>query len=229
MRLYNLRGELLKSISINSNQTPHDIAVLRNGVLTYTDYHDRSINFVKNDEVYDHALIKLQGWKPRYLCRTYYGDFLVIMTSDDKKQTKIMRYIDSTENQSIQWDDQGRPLYSSSVTTKFITENKNLDICVADRGACVVVVVSAAGQLRFRYYGHQESFKQTGITTDSQGMILIADFETHLIHILDENGNFSRYIDNCDVDRPHGLCVDFNDSLFVAEHRGKVKKIQYYK
>lgn len=190
MRLYNLRGELLKSISTNSNQTPHDIAVLRNGVLAYTDYHDRSINFVKNDEVYDHASIKLQGWKPRYLCRTYYGDFLVIMTSDDKKQTKIMRYIDSTENQSIQWDDQGRPLYSSSVTTKFITENKNLDICVADRGACVVVVVSAAGQLRFRYYGHQESFKPTGIATDSQGMILISDFETHLIHILDENGNF---------------------------------------
>ena len=49
MRLYNLRGELLKSISINSNQTPHDIEVLRNGVLAYTDYHDRSINFVKND------------------------------------------------------------------------------------------------------------------------------------------------------------------------------------
>ena len=229
MRLYNLRGELLKSVPTNSNQTPHDIAVLRNGDLAYTDYHGRSINMVKKDGKHIHPSINLQGWMPRYLCKTYYGDFLVIVDSDDKKQTKIMRYFDSTEKQSIQWDDQGLPLYTPNGTTIFLTENKNLDICVADAYACAVVVVSAVGQLRFRYYGHQESFKPTGITTDSQGMILISDFETHLIHILDENGNFSRYIDNCDVDRPHGLCVDFNDSLFVAEHRGKVKKIQYYK
>ncbi|XP_062575717.1 uncharacterized protein LOC134237605 [Saccostrea cucullata] len=222
------QGSLLKAIKTKSRNEPADIAVTKSGDLVYTDTDDRTVNIVKNEKI--EAVIRLQNWRPKGVCSTSSGDLLVILMSNNKKQSKVVHYHGFIEKQTIQFDDKGKTLFSDS--TNFITENRNLDICVSDSGVTAVVVVNQAGKLRFRYTGHtpapkKKSFSPRGITTDSQSHILTADDNNECIHIIDQDGQFLRYID-CELDAPWGLCSDTNDNLFVVQkYISQVKKIKY--
>ena len=69
MRLYNLQGELLKSVPTKSGNAPCGIAVIQSGDLVFTDVREGSINIVKNTEI--QSLIRLCGWRPLNLCSTF--------------------------------------------------------------------------------------------------------------------------------------------------------------
>lgn len=164
------------------------------------------------------------------MCSTSSDELLVVIVNDNNNQTKIVRYSGSTETQSIQFDDKGKPLFSATGNSDFpqcICENTNLDICVADIYNNAVVVVNQNGEFRFRY-APSELFYPVGIATDSQSRILISGRESDIIHIVDQDGYYLRYISNCYLQSPWGLCLDTKDNLFVAESAtGKVKKIKY--
>lgn len=148
MNLVNIEGEVIKSVHTKSGNTTEDIAVTQSESvdLIYTHYNDRSVNIVKNTQI--RTLFKVRGWKPRGICCTSTDDLLVVLVSHENKPAKVVRYSGTKEKQSIQFNEKGQQLYSSSCI-KYITENKNLDICVADNDAGTIVEVNKGGKLRF--------------------------------------------------------------------------------
>nr|XP_019923776.2 uncharacterized protein LOC109619031 [Crassostrea gigas] len=224
-------GKCRKTITTKSKEPPSDITVKSGGELVYCDINSKTLNEMKDGQIEE--IIRFKGWKPSNLCVTSIGDFLVTLYNDDMTQSKIIRYSGSSEKQTIQFDNGGKPLYSVNSKIKYITENRNHDICVADHGASAVVVVNQYGKLRWRQTGHfsgdtKKSFEPYGITTNSQSQILTADCDNHYILILDQNGQFLRYIE--DVKNPYSVCVDNLDNLYVAEYlTGNVKVIKYLK
>lgn len=126
MHLYNINGELVKEIQTKSGKHPKDLSLTRCGNLVYTDVDDRSVNIVENAQI--QTVIKLSGWIPCCVCCTASDDLLVSMEIDDEDEedfdyddeyndtiTKVVRYTGSIEKQSIQFNEKGKPLYSSAV------------------------------------------------------------------------------------------------------------------
>ncbi|XP_056016222.1 uncharacterized protein LOC130053291 [Ostrea edulis] len=223
IRLMNTKGTTMEEIVTESGNTPYDLTVTREGHLVYSDLKDRSINRQKNGKI--ECLIKREGWIPRAICRISTHDVLVIMTTDDRKESEIVRYCTSTTTRT-QYNDNGKPVYFDP---DYVTENKNLDFVVSNYNTKTVMAVDKKGKFRFSYNGNlKKSFTPRGVTTDNMCNILIADRDNHVIHIIDQNGQFLRYIDNCNLHRPYDLSTDSNDMLFVTESEsGIVKQIRY--
>lgn len=224
IKLYNLQGELLSSIHTMSGNWPWDITITKSGDLFYTDPQNRTVNKTKNDQIWTLPIVK--GWVPRSICSTLTDDVLVLSVRHDDKQTQVVRYTGSSKTQTIQFNENGQPLYSPGCYKKIICENRNMDICVSDYGAGAVVVVNQTGILRFTYRGYQcttkASFFPSGIATDGKGRILTADSIEQRIHILDQDGQFLRYVEHKDLHFPRVLCISKGGTLFVTEWEGKI-------
>ncbi|XP_062607982.1 uncharacterized protein LOC134269789 [Saccostrea cucullata] len=117
-----------------------------------------------------------------------------------------------------------------------IVKNEKIEevIKLQNWGPRNVCSTSSGDLLVTMYTGHtpapkNKPFNPRGITTDSQSHILIADDNIDCVHIIDQDGQFLRYID-CGLSKPWGLCTDTNDNLFVAQNgNGQVKKIRISK
>ncbi|XP_078320228.1 uncharacterized protein LOC144621285 [Crassostrea virginica] len=131
-------------------------------------------------------------WFPVCLyCSPSTDDLLIGKRRLDTKESKITRYNKlGTLTQTIQNDKKGQALYKFP---RCITENNNGDVVVSDiidesHGA--VVVTDRNGRHRFSYTENPlvSGFLPLGICTDTFSNILVCDFKSGSVHVIQENG-----------------------------------------
>lgn len=110
IKCFNINGNFINAIKTKSGEDPNDKAVTTERCLLYSDWKLGTINKVVNGQIEE--IIKIRGWIPGNLCVTSSGNLLVVLCDGDKTQNKVVRYSGSVEKQTIQYEENGKPLYS---------------------------------------------------------------------------------------------------------------------
>lgn len=200
------------------------------GELIYIDKHF-NINTILKDMTTITTFLERRDftWKPRCVFSSpHNGDLLVAFYRAKTNTGKVNRYNQSGQlTQIIHYDSTGLELYSCP---RFITENNNGDVVVADFDyMCgAVVVTDCGGKYRFSYkdlpqrsgqkfimpslfslYRTGSGLNPYGICTDALSHILVYDDRTDKVHMLDMNGQFMSLLHISNTTIPQCLSYDF--------------------
>ncbi|XP_078330269.1 uncharacterized protein LOC111117373 [Crassostrea virginica] len=228
-----IHGAVRDTVTTTCQNWPNDISVTRGRELIYSDYVSKTVDIVRDGKS-EILITPPRGWTPGTLCCTRSGDILVYLYTGSGRESKnkIIRYQGENIKQEISNDGQGNPIFKDGNCSLFMSENNNGDVCVSDVNADTVFVVDKTGRVRFRYdgtpAGREESFNPRGIVTDALSQIIVADYNNDCLHILDQNGQFLRCVDDCGLEEPVGLSMDSEGRLWVGSWKsGEIKVIEY--
>nr|XP_022303830.1 uncharacterized protein LOC111111257 [Crassostrea virginica] len=241
-----IHGNVRDTVTTPCNNWPGGITVTIGRELIYIDINNRTVNLIRQGKS-ETRITSPQGWTPEGLCCTRSGDILVHLLksksmfqmymsvtslfSGGETKHKILRYQGQNIKQAIDNDGNGSVIFKDGDKSLHMSENKNGDVCVCDQNANTVVVVDKTGRVRFRYDGTQarmeKSFDPRDIVTDELSQIIVLDYNNTCLHILDQNGQFLRCVDDCGLKQLSGLSLDSEGRLWVGCDRGEIKVIKY--
>lgn len=223
----NEKGECLETIeTVSGINMPTGLAVLEDGTILYTDFRCKRVRRIKSDRKIE-EFATTEG-KPNGICGTRNGEVIVCLQDCHNTGAKVV-WFDQLGNLLREYTH----VYLSGPTS--VCENINSDICITDENMRNIMVIDKDLDIRFVYDGNISKgdvvkFTPRDICCDSAGHILVADFSNRMIHLLDEDGYFICYLltktDN--LSYPHGLCVDKEDRLWVAERFSKKIRVFQY-
>nr|XP_022307781.1 uncharacterized protein LOC111113782 [Crassostrea virginica] len=228
-----IHGTVRDTVNTTRLPCPGDISVTRGRELIYSDYNSGTVNIVRHgkSETLITAPRVCRLWR---FCCTRSGDILVHMYKGTGYQpkNKIIRYQGQNIKQEIYKDGQGNPIFKDGDYSMFMSENNNRDVCISDVNADTVADVDKTGRIRFQYDGsparREWLFRPREIVTDALSQIIVSDNNNNCLHILDQNGQFLRCVDNCGLEGPYGLSVDSEGRLWVGLlYTGVIKVINY--
>lgn len=182
-----------------------------NSELLYIDFN-YNINKLSTDMKTTTIVIKrTASWVPWCVyCSKLTEDILVGMYTKRPLICKVNRYNQAgKQTQTIRYDNTGVQL---GAKPHFISENNNGDILVSyNDDISGVVVTDGGGRHRFTYTGHPpgSGVRPRGICTDVLSNILVCNYKTFTIQILDKNGQF---LSNLNI-RPKSfipLCLSYD-------------------
>eukprot|EP00105_Crassostrea_gigas_P007288 XP_011421480.2 PREDICTED: uncharacterized protein LOC105324121 [Crassostrea gigas] len=138
------------------------------------------------------------------------------MYNRDTKTGWVTRYNQSGQlTQAIQNNNTGRGLYR---LPSYITENNNGDVVVSDYESGAVVVTERGGRHRFSYTGHPSgsSLWPCGICTDALSHILVCDYTTNTVQMINKDGQFLSHLltESKEMPGPRSLSYDVNTHRF---------------
>lgn len=128
------------------------------------------------------------------------------------KRGKVIRYNKAGQlTQTIQHDEMGLEMYRYP---SYIIENNNGDLVVSD--CCALVVTDCRGRHRFSYARTPSGSEigPNGICTDALSNILVCDYKTNTVQILNKNGQFLSHL----LIRPSGIFAPISLAYDVVNH-----------
>ncbi|XP_061178304.1 uncharacterized protein LOC133186934 [Saccostrea echinata] len=152
------------------------------------------------------------------------GDILVGMMrkkqgseENSTLEAKVVRLnYSGSEMQSFSLGVAGQALYQYP---RYITENCNGDVIVSDHSKNAVVVTDHRAKHRFSYKGPPSSseFWPRGLCTDAILNILVCDYKTDTVQMIDQNGHFLRLLLTVKdkIDEPCCLSYNTEDNLLL--------------
>jgi tripartite motif-containing protein 2/3 len=219
-----LQGNQLQKIQTSGGDGYH--TVTQDGELIFTDSENKVIKKITQGNKIT-EFIKTEGWAQCSIYSSHInGDILVGMGKF--REAKFMRYNKTgQELQNILKDNKGQGLYR---TPYYITENINGDVCVSDYYKHAVVVVNKSGHHRFSYTGQGSWFYPLGICTDVLGHILVCDWNSNSVHLLDQDGQFLSLLltPQHRVGYPRSVCVDDENNLYVGQYDNNTVTVYKY-
>ncbi|XP_011423245.3 E3 ubiquitin-protein ligase TRIM45-like [Magallana gigas] len=220
-----LQGNQLQKIETSGNDRGYH-TVTQDEDLIYTDRDKKVINRITPDNTIT-EFIKTGDWKPLSIHSSHInGDILVGMHI--ALRGKVTRYNKTgKEIQNVERNNKGQELYSYP---RYITENINGDICTSDSLQCAVVVVNKSGKHRFSYTGQGPMFSPRGVCTDLLGHILVCDYYSDTVYLLDQDGQFLCLLLTPQqwVKHPYSVCVDDENNLIVGQRTTNTVTVYKY-
>ncbi|XP_056007404.1 uncharacterized protein LOC130050795 [Ostrea edulis] len=202
------------------------------GELIYINSDDNINKLSTDNKTVTRLIQSTSPWIPVCVyCSPSTGDLMVGMYN--YIEGKVTRYNSSGQHiLTIEHDNTGHTLYSEP---QYITENNNGDIIVSDwikykRGA--VVVTERGGRHRFSYTGPPSglSLIPRGICTDALSHILVCDYNTETVQMIDKDGHFlSLLLTRHGINEPYSLNYDDKTHLlWVGSHNTNTVSVYRY-
>lgn len=117
---------------------------------------------------------------------------------------RIIRYHEKNITQEIHKDENGEPIFEKGKEMHCLCfmENNNGDVCISDDNTHLMNEVNLADKVRFRYdrkpAKKNYQFSPRNIVTDSLNQIIIADYSNSCLHIISQDRQFLKSVDNVD-------------------------------
>ncbi|XP_062609329.1 uncharacterized protein LOC134271089 [Saccostrea cucullata] len=208
-------------------------SVTRTGELIYIDkrHNVKKVEREKKLHVTRILIARTHPWKPCSLyCSNLNDDLLIGMWSRKNDASMVARFDRSGRpKQNVRYNEQGKPLYKRAL---YITENQNGDVIVSDLWNGVVVV-NGEGKYRFSYKSPPSGQRLSphGVCTDVLMHVLICDYNTNCVQMIDKDGNFLRFLltNRNDMNEPRSLFYDNKNHLLWVGSQDKNTKLSIYR